>query len=99
MSGFGNVGFDPETPAILEGVLDEAWVSIQAQRQGNITRAVLAERILNLAVNVGARALRAYQDPGLPLRPGSSCSRETHDIDRMQSFRRGEQFYTDAMGG
>jgi hypothetical protein len=50
MSGFGNVGFDPETPAILEGVLDEAWVSIQAQRKGNITRAVLAERILNLAV-------------------------------------------------
>jgi hypothetical protein len=50
MSEFGNVDFDPETLAILEGVFDEAWVSIQAQRNGNITRAALAERILNLAV-------------------------------------------------
>jgi len=50
MSEFGNVAFDPETLAILEGVFDEAWVSIQAQRNGNITRAALAERILNLAV-------------------------------------------------
>ena len=39
MSEFGNVDFDPETLAILEGVFDEAWVSIQAQRNGNITRA------------------------------------------------------------
>jgi hypothetical protein len=50
MSEFGNVAFDPKTLAILEGVFDEAWMSIQAQRNGNITRAVLAERILNLAV-------------------------------------------------
>ena len=50
MSEFGNVAFDPETLATLEGVFDEAWVSIQAQRNGNITRAALAERILNLAV-------------------------------------------------
>ena len=50
MSEFGNVAFDPETLAILEGVLDKAWVSIQAQRNGNITCAALAERILNLAV-------------------------------------------------
>jgi hypothetical protein len=35
------VAFDPETLAILEGVFDEAWVSIQAQRNGNITRAAL----------------------------------------------------------
>jgi hypothetical protein len=48
MSEFGNVAFDPETLAILEGVFDEAWVSIQAQRNGNITRAALAERILTL---------------------------------------------------
>jgi hypothetical protein len=33
-----------------EGVFDEAWVSIQAQWNGNITRAALAERILTLAV-------------------------------------------------
>ena len=45
MSEFGNVAFDPETLAILEGVFDEAWVSIQAQRNGDITRAALAERI------------------------------------------------------
>jgi hypothetical protein len=44
------VAFDRETLAILEGVFDEVWVSIQAQRNGNITRAALAERILNLAV-------------------------------------------------
>ena len=50
MSAFGNVAFDPETLATLEGVFDEAWVSIQAQRNGNITRAALAERILNLAL-------------------------------------------------
>ena len=50
MSEFGNVAFDPETLAILEGVFEEAWVSIQAQRNGNITRAALAERILKLAV-------------------------------------------------
>ena len=50
MSEFGNVAFDPETLAILEGVFAEAWVSIQAQRNGNITRAAVAERILNLAV-------------------------------------------------
>ena len=49
-SEFDNVAFDPETLAILEGVFEEAWVSIQAQRNGNITRAALAERILNLAV-------------------------------------------------
>jgi hypothetical protein len=50
MSEFGNVAFDPKTLAILEGVFIEAWASIQAQRNGNITRAALAERILNLAV-------------------------------------------------
>jgi hypothetical protein len=42
MSEFGSVACDPETLAILEGVLDEAWMSIQAQRNGNITRAALA---------------------------------------------------------
>ena len=51
MSVFGNVAFDAETLAILEGVFDEAWASIQAQRNGNITRAALAKRILNLAVD------------------------------------------------
>jgi hypothetical protein len=50
MSEFGNVVFDPETIAILEAVLDEAWAPIQAQRNGNTTRAALADRILNLAV-------------------------------------------------
>jgi hypothetical protein len=50
MSEFGDLAFDPKTLAILEGVFDEAWVSIQAQRNGNITRAAVAERILNLAV-------------------------------------------------
>jgi hypothetical protein len=49
MSDFGSVAFDPETLAILEGVFDEAWTSIQAQQNGNITRAALVKRILNLA--------------------------------------------------
>jgi hypothetical protein len=56
-SEFDNVAFDPETLAILEGVFEEAWVSIQAQRNGNITRAALAERILTLAVK-GERPAR-----------------------------------------
>jgi hypothetical protein len=50
---------NPEALAVLEGVFDEAWVSIQAQRNGNITRAALAERILNLAVK-RAHILRGY---------------------------------------
>jgi hypothetical protein len=47
MSDFEN--FDSETLAILEGVLDEACASMQAGRNGNITRTTLAKRIQNLA--------------------------------------------------
>ena len=34
MSEFGNLAFNPKTLAILEGVFDEAWASIQGQRNG-----------------------------------------------------------------
>src|SRR5260370_30039075 len=65
MSEFGNVAFDPETLAILEGVFDEAWASIQAQRNGNITRAALVDRILNLRLRESA-ILRGYLMARLP---------------------------------
>ena len=78
MSKFGNVAFDPETLAILEGVFDEAWVSIQAQRNGNITRAALAERILTLAVK-GERNPARLLDGAL--------SRSKTDAERDRSKR------------
>jgi nicotinate phosphoribosyltransferase len=77
MSEFGNVAFDPETLAILEGVFDEAWVSIQAQRNGNITRAALAERILNLAV-------KGERNPARLLDGALSRSKKDAERDRLE---------------
>jgi hypothetical protein len=77
MSEFGNVAFDPETLAILEGVFDEAWVSIQAQRNGNITRAVLAERILTLAV-------KGERNPARLLDGALSRSKMDAERDRLE---------------
>jgi hypothetical protein len=77
MSEFGNVAFDPETLAILEGVFDEAWVSIQAQRNGNITRAALAERILNLAV-------KGERNPARLLDGALSRSKMDAERDRLE---------------
>jgi len=77
MSEFGNVAFDPETLAILEGVFDEAWVSIQAQRNGNITRAALAERILNLAV-------KGERNPARLLDGALSRSKKDVERDRLE---------------
>jgi hypothetical protein len=42
--------FDPETIAILKGVLDDAW-SLLPAGQTNVTRSLLAERILKAARN------------------------------------------------
>ena len=77
MSEFGNVAFDPETLAILEGVFDEAWVSIQAQRNGNITRAALAERILTLAV-------KGERNPAQLLDGALSRSKTDAERDRLE---------------
>ena len=77
MSEFGNVAFDPETLAILEGVFDEAWVSIQAQRNGNITRAALAERILTLAV-------KGERNPARLLDGALSRSKTDAERDRLE---------------
>jgi hypothetical protein len=77
MSEFGNVAFDPETLAILEGVLDKAWVSIQAQRNGNITCAALAERILNLAV-------KGERNPARLLAGALSRSKTDAERDRLE---------------
>jgi hypothetical protein len=77
MSESGNVGFDPETLAILEGVLDKAWVSIQAQRNRNIRRAVLAERILNPAV-------KGKRNPARLLDGALSRSKEDAERDRLE---------------
>jgi hypothetical protein len=82
MSEFGNVAFDPERLAILEGVFDEAWVSIQAQRNGNITRAALAERILNLAVK-GERNPARLLDGAL--------SRSKKDVERDRLEKKGSR--------
>jgi hypothetical protein len=40
--------FDPDTIAILRGVLDEAWSCLPAG-QTDVTRSLLAERILKAA--------------------------------------------------
>ena len=44
------VFFDPETIAMLRGVLDDAWSCLPAG-QTNVTRSLLAERILKAAKN------------------------------------------------
>ena len=76
-SEFDNVAFDPETLAILEGVFEEAWVSIQAQRNGNITRATLAERILKLAV-------KGERNPARLLDGALSGSKTDAERDRLE---------------
>jgi hypothetical protein len=88
MSEFGNLAFDPKTLAILEGAFDEAWVSIQAQQNGNITRAALAERILNLAVK-GERNPARLLDGALTQRyrttvEQGSHSKEDEERDRLE---------------
>jgi hypothetical protein len=55
------VFFDPETISILRGVLDDAWSRLPPD-QTNVTRSLLAERILKAARD-GERdpvRLRAY---------------------------------------
>jgi hypothetical protein len=74
MPEFGNVPFDPETLAILEGVLDEAWASISAQRNGNIT---LAKRILNLAVEGERNPARLF-DGALAQRYRTTFEQDSH---------------------
>jgi hypothetical protein len=44
------VFFDPETVAMLRDVLDDAWSRLPAG-QTNVTRSLLAERILKAARN------------------------------------------------
>ena len=48
MEGTRGSFFDPETIAILKGVLDEAWSCLPAG-QTDVTRSLLAERILKAA--------------------------------------------------
>jgi hypothetical protein len=60
-----------------KGVFDEAWVSIQAQRNGNITRAALAERILTLAV-------KGERDPARLLDGALSRSKTDAERDRLE---------------
>src|SRR3954453_8373104 len=77
MSEFGNLAFDPKTLAILEGVFDEAWASIQAQRNGNITRAALVERILNLVVKGERNPARLF-DGALTQRYRTTFEQDSH---------------------
>src|ERR1700737_1626289 len=83
MPEFGNVPFDPETLAILEGVLDEAWASISAQRNGNIT---LAKRILNLAVE-GERTPARLFDGALTQRYRTTFEQDSHLKEDEESDR------------
>jgi hypothetical protein len=78
-SEFDNVAFDPETLAILEGVFEEAWVSIQAQRNGNITRAALAERIPTLAD-------KGERNPAPLLDGALSRSKKDAEHDRLEKL-------------
>jgi hypothetical protein len=48
MEGTRDPFFDPETIAILKGVLDEAWSCLPAG-QTAVTQSLLAERILKAA--------------------------------------------------
>ena len=86
MSVFGNVAFDHETLAILEGVFDEAWASIQAQRDGNITRAALAERILNLAAK-GERNPARLLDGAVAQRYRTTFEQDSHSKEDEERDR------------
>ena len=91
MSEFGNVAFGPQTLAILEGVFDEAWACIQAQRNGNITRPALAERILNLAVKGERNPARLF-DGAFTQRYQTTFEQDSHSKedekrDRLEQAR------------
>ena len=85
MSEFGSVPFDPQTLAVLETVLDEAWASIPAQRKGNITRAALAKRILNLAV--GGERNPALFDGALVQRYRTAFEQDIHSKEDEERDR------------
>ena len=86
MSEFGNLAFDPKTLAILEGVFDEAWASIQAQRNGNITRAALAERILKLAAK-GERNPAPLLDGAVAQRYRTTFEQDSHSKEDEERDR------------
>ena len=41
--------FDPETIAVLDGALSQAWASLQPHQQNEISKLALADRILKAA--------------------------------------------------
>jgi site-specific recombinase XerC len=43
------ISFDPETISMLRGVLDEAWSSLPPKEQAELSKTLLAERILKMA--------------------------------------------------
>jgi hypothetical protein len=49
LSDHAGAHFDPETIALMDAVLDEAWASLLPHQQDKISRIALAERILNAA--------------------------------------------------
>ncbi|MFL6545475.1 MAG: hypothetical protein ACJ8LM_09895 [Candidatus Udaeobacter sp.] len=88
MSEFGNMAFDARTLSILKGVLDAAWATILPQRNGNIARAALAKRILNLAVDGERNPARLF-DGALAERyrttfEQDSSSKEDEERDRLE---------------
>src|SRR5881394_664722 len=82
MPEFGNVPFALETLAILEG----GWASISTQRNGSITRAALAKRILNLAVE-GERNPAQLFDGALTQRNRTTFEQDSHSKENEERDR------------
>ena len=58
------VCYDPKTVALLRRAVDDAWDSLQPVQRALTSRALLAERILNLAAK-GERNPRRLRDAAL----------------------------------
>jgi hypothetical protein len=58
------VCYDPETISLLRRAVDDAWYSLRPMQRALTSRALLAERILNLAAT-GERNPRRLRDAAL----------------------------------
>src|SRR6266480_7463585 len=72
--------------ALLKGVSDAAWASISTQRNGNITRAALAKRILNLAVEGERNPARLF-DGALAQRYWTTFEQDSHSKEDEERDR------------
>jgi hypothetical protein len=56
--------FDLETIALLRGAVEDAWVSLRPQQQANMSRSLLAARVLKAAAQ-GERSRERLLDAAL----------------------------------